>query len=528
MLGEAWGLPWKQGRRALHDRISGTYTIDASQPFAPTSLEQNQRGQSQWLETDEEAAIKSIVVTPEPSQQYNLWQRVRQNSSLTLVGVALLSMIAVLVALVSTQIYIQNQQNQRATQQRNSQQFLALVKQLNSNGATQEQRRSAILALGTLNNSQAIQYLSNLLVKETDPIRQDTIQQALVSVGPLAIPNLKRINQLLAKDVESTSISPQQRELRQQQLQTNQRTLNKILAVSSSQINGIDLSRVQLGQSGFGQNSFNLILDRVDLSGVNFRFAYLNQASFKGSRFRGPGEDGRLDTDDDWIADLSFAQMKQVNLTYANLSRVLMNRTDLSRSILNKANLSDARLINANLSSAQLAGADLRNAVLENAILTGADLSEAKLNEAELYGASLGRVTAIGTQLSFANLTNTDWQGADLSGAYLDGANLRNAKLTATRLNGAILRSANLENANLQNTDLSLADLRGANLAGADFQGAILSPNKQDPTDQFVQTPAVGTQSALVQGVDFGRVKNLDPRQLAYICTQGGIHPRCP
>ncbi|MDF5714545.1 MAG: pentapeptide repeat-containing protein [Rhizonema sp. NSF051] len=528
MLGEAWGLPWKQGRRAIHDRCSGTYTIDASQPFTPSSLEENQQSQSQWLEGDEEAAIASIVVTPEPSQQYNLWQRVRQNSSLTLVGVALLSMIAVLVALVSTQIYIQNQQNQRATEQRNSQQFLALVKQLNSNSTTQGQRRSVILALGTLNNHQAIQYLIDLLVKETDPILQDTIQQALVSVGPLAIPNLKRMNQLLAKDVESTASSPQQRELRQQQLHINQRTLNKILAVSSTQINGMDLSRVQLGQSGSGQNSFNLILDRVDLSGVNFKFANLNQASFKGSRFRGPGEDGRWDTDDDWIADLSFAQMKQVNLTYANLSRVLMNRTDLSRSILNKANLSNARLINANLSSAQLTGADLRNTVLENVILTGADLSEAKLNEAELYGASLGRVTAIGTQLSFANLTNTDWQGADLSGAYLDGANLRNAKLSATRLNGAILRSANLENANLQNTDLSLADLRGANLAGANFQGAILSPSKQDPTDQFVKTPVVGTQSALVQGVDFSQVKNLDPRQLAYICTQGGVHPRCP
>ena len=80
----------------------------------------------------------------------------------------------------------------------------------------------------------------------------------------------------------------------------------------------------------------------------------------------------------------------------------------------------------------------------------------------------------------------------------------------------------------MRNADLSLADLRGANLVGADFQGTILAPSKQDPADQFVQTRAMGAQSAVVQGVDFTQVKNLDPKQLAYICTQGGIHPRCP
>jgi len=31
-----------------------------------------------------------------------------------------------------------------------------------------------------------------------------------------------------------------------------------------------------------------------------------------------------------------------------------------------------------------------------------------------------------------------------------------------------------------------------------------------------------------VEGVDFTNAKNLDPKQLAYICTQGGRHPRCP
>ncbi len=530
MLGEAMGFPWQKRRRALHDIIAGTYTIDANKPFSPPTESNQRRGQQEWVDGDEEAAIASIVITPESDLQSNLWRRMRQNPSLTLFAVALLSMISVLGTLVATQVYIQTQQNHRESDQGNKQQFLALVEKLKPNAtSSQEERRNAILAMGTINSPQAIQYLADMLVKETDPVLLDTTQQALASIGLQAIPDLKRMNQFLYGDLQSAQNNPQEQELRQGRLHINQKAINKILAVYNGQTNSLDLNRVQLGQSGSGDKSyFNLVLDKVDLWGINLKFANLNQASFKGSRFRGPGEDGRWDTYDDWTADLSGASIKQANFTDANLSRVLMVKTDLSRSTLNRANLSSARLVGANLSSTQLVGADLRGAVLENASLTGADLGDAKLNEADLYGARLGRAIAIGTQLSYANLTKTDWQGADLSGADLDRANLSNANLSETRLSTANLRSANLQNANLRNADLSLADLRGANLAGADFQGVILSSAKQDPNDQFVQTPQIGSESAVIKGVDFAQVKNLDPKQLAYICTQGGNHPRCP
>ncbi|MEH2158405.1 pentapeptide repeat-containing protein [Nostoc sp.] len=525
IVGEGIGLPSRRGRRALHDQLAGTYTID-------TLLASNKQAQSaggndeaeEWQEGEELAA-------GEISQSPNLWRRIQQNPNLTLFGVGLTSMTAVLATLIGTQVYIQIQQSQRATKQINSQQFLELVKQLSPNsGVTNEQRQSAILAMGGLNDPQSIKFLADLLVSETNPSLLDTIQQALTTVGPQAIPELKNKNQFLVSELESVgSSATKERELRQGRLQRNQRTINKILSVYSGKIEGLDLSSTQLGQSGTpGSSFFNLVLDNLDLSGVKFKSANLNQASFKGSRFRGAGEDGRWDTYDDVMADLSQAQLQQANLTDANLSRVLMNRTDLSRATLNRANLSNARLYDAKLNSTQLVGADLRNAVLEKASLTGADLGDAKLNEANLYAARLGRATAIGTQLSFANLANTDWQGADLSGAYLDRANLSNANLSATRLAGAVLRSAQMENVNLQNADLSLADLRGANVAGADFKGAILAPSKQDPADQFVQTPDLGSVSAVVQGVDFSQAKNLDAKQLAYICTQGGIHPRCP
>jgi uncharacterized protein YjbI with pentapeptide repeats/uncharacterized RDD family membrane protein YckC len=532
LLLEGTGFPWQQDRRALHDRLAGTYTIDANKPFVPLPPKENKQPQPQWIEGDEEAAIASVVMTPEqPNHRAKLWEWMRQNPSQTLLGVALFSMSAVLATLIGTQVYIQNLQNRRVTEQRNSEQFLSLVKQLSpDSSASEEERRSAILALGTLNDSQTTQYLVNLLAKETNPTLIDTIQQALVGIGLKALPDLKRTNQFLTSEIEGGSGSQSQTStLRQKQLQANQQAINKILAAYNGQLDDLDLSNVNLGQKSFGSNpSFRLGLEKADLWGIKLRAANLSSGNFKGSRFRGPGEDGRWDTFDDAIADLSLARMTQANLKEANLSRVLMVRTDLSRATLNKANLSNARLSGANLSSAQLMGADLSGAVLQNASLTGADLGDAKLTEVDMYAARLGRVIAIGAQLSFANLMKTDWQGADLTGAYLDRANLSDANLSATRLTGAILRSANLVNANLRNSDLTLVDFRGANLNGADFQGAILSPNKQDPTDQFVQTPSLGTQSSLVEGVDFTQVKNLEPKQIAYICTQGGIHPRCP
>lgn len=519
VLGEGMGWTSQKRRRAFHDQLAGTYTIDVKDINKPiktpveNTSEPPQRENEEPTDTSIKESIPKLKIARSP------------NFTLFVVGVT--SMIAVLSTLVGTQIYIQTQENLRKTQLVNTQKFLELVKPINpDSGVSDEERQRAILALGGINDTQSSKFLVDLLVKETDPNILDTIQQALVNIGIQALPELKRMNLFLAGELESGGNF---RNIREQQLNLNQQAINKILSVYSGKINDIDLSSIQLGAKSFEESSvFNLVLENADLSGVVFKSANLNQAQLKGSRFRSPGEDGRWDTYDDVIADLSKTQLKQANLTEANLSRVLIKRSDLSRATLNKANLSHARLVGANLSSTQLISSDLQKAILEDAIFTGADISDAKLMEADMYAAQLGRVSAIGTQLSYANLTNTNWQGADLSEAYLDHANLTNANFSAARLAGAVLRSANMKNANLRNADISRADLRGANLDGADFQGTTLFPGKQDPGDRFVETSDLGSQAAVVQGVDFSNAKNLDAQQLAFICTKGGIHSRCP
>ena len=535
VLGEGMSARFDRQRRCLHDRLAGTYVLDANRRLSGGKRGQpvNRETSYQSTKAASDAVRSGIALTPEQkARRYSLWSWMRQHPNLTLLLVSLFSMAAVLGTLVGTELYIQTQANKRQEEGHNRQQFLALVRQLSPySPTTLYERQRAILALGTLNNPQALQFLVDLLGQEINYTLLDSIQQALASSGPKALPYLQRLNQYLSKELESrlyTGTPRMTRAFRAERLQATQRAIAKILVIYSGKIHAVDLSRTNLGQTITDFASFTLVLDKIDLSGIQLRAANLNNASFRGSRFREPREDGRWDTSDDLIADLSDAQMKAADLTGANLSRVLMNRTNLIRATLNQANLSHAHLTGANLSSTQLVGANLREADLTNASLTGANLGEASLSQANLYAARLGRVSALGTQLQFANLTESDWQGADLSQADLSGANLRNADFRATRLTSANFRNAQLENVNLRNADLSLADLRGANLAGADLQGVIFLSSKSAQSDQFIQTPSSGLQSALVEGVDFAKAKNLDPKQLAYICTQGGRHPRCP
>ncbi len=415
--------------------------------------------------------------------------------------------------------------------QNNSEQFLSLIEQLSVNSNTKlDDRQRAILALGTINDPQVLQLLADLLGQETKPEIVAAVQQALVSTGPKALPYLHRLNQLLSDEIAAGRYSkaPAKLKLRSQHLQATQQAIAKILTIYSGKLESVDLSRMNLSQTSKLATTFSLNLERVDFSGINLKAANLNWASLQGSNWRSQGEDGHWDTSDDPIADLSDAQMKAANLAGANLSRVSMNRINLVRATLDRANLSHASLSDANLSSTQLIGANLQEAVLTNASLTGADLGEANLSQANLYAARLGRVSALGTRLQSANLIKSDWQGADLSGADMSDANLTHADLSMTRLSSTNLRQAQMQNINLQNADLRLADLRGANLAGADFKGTILFSAKSAQSDRFIAAPPEYSQAALVKGVDFSKVKNLAPKQIAYICVQGGSHPRCP
>ena len=553
LLAESASALFHPRYRTLHDRLAGTYVLKAnrplpsySEPFEDWSVVGNNPSvtlevENGWHSPDNGSGngngngktVTTIVLTSQapPPRSPSLWLWMRRHPGLTLVMVSFAGMTSVLGTFVGTQVYIQSQTNQRQFKQQNDEVFLALVKQLSSTSATAtEERQGAILALARQDDTRALPFLVDLLGQEKTPSLIDAIQQALVSKGPEALPVLRHLNQSLQNDQQTLARrgTPREQQLIAWRQRATNRAIAKILTIYGSQLHNADLSRTDLSQTGSGLAPFVLVLDHLDLSGINFRSANLAGASFQHSRFYGAGEDERWGTYDDWIADLSGAELKEADFTGAILNHVVMNRSNFIRASLNHANLSDSYLIDANLSSAQLISADLSRAVLENASLTGADLGEAKLTLVNLHGASLGQVRAVGAEFAFADLTQSNWQGANLSGANFSNAKLRDADLSFTKLVRANFTNAQLQNAKLRNTDLSLADLRGANLAGTDFRGAIFTVATPIESTEFIKKPPTATSGTRVQGVNFTHAKHLDAEQLDYICTNGGYHPECP
>ncbi len=550
-------------RRTWHDRLAGTYVLTASsgqRRHAPTgpaipwqwsdpvanyrsvtvNSGSNEQGPAaaipNWRDIQEQAAITSIILAPERPHRQGLWAWMRHHPGLTLLIVLLSSLTAVLGTVVGTQFYIQGQTNQRELQNQGNEVFLTLVRLLSPNSdAGTDERQEAILALGALNaggqvrEPRAVPLLVDLLSQETQVPLMETLHQALVSTGPPALPYLHRLNRTLRSDLSSLrfAAAKEAQTLTLDRLQATQRAIAKILILYSGQIHNLDLSQVHLSRTTSPTAQFTLNLDKVDLAGIQLRGAALVGASLRGSRFYGLGADQRWGTFDDWIADLSGADLKEADLAGAFLSQALLKRTSFIRANLQKVDLSGAHLTGANLSSADLNRANLERALLDQASFTGADLGNTNLTQANLQGAQMSQVKALGAQLPQANLTASEWQGADLSGANLQRANLQQANLSAARLAGADLQGAQLQLARLHHTDLSLADLRGANLDDADFYRVIFTQPTSATSNEFVRPASDASLSTIVQGVNFAKVRNLNQTQIDYICQHGGIHPQC-
>ncbi|VXD20840.1 Pentapeptide repeat-containing protein [Planktothrix serta PCC 8927] len=524
LLGDALIAKRFQGRTG-HDLLAGTSVQEA-----PPILVFNPFTNYDWVAEDD--GVHAIVITPETGkQEFNLWAWMRQHPGLTLIIVSSASLAAVLGTFVGTQIYIQNQANRREFQQQDNEVFLALVSKLSPNASTDvAQKRGAILALGAIKDPRAIPLLVDLLAQEGNPVLIDVTQQALVSTGPEALPHLRRLNQALKNDLDSMQFGAenQEKQLTGRRQQATQRAIAKILKVYGGFIHNTDLSRIDLGQNTTPPVQFTLVLEQTDLSGINFRNTNLTKASLKNSRFASAGEDGRLETFDDWVSDLSGADLTEADLTGAFLSNTLLKYSNFLKANLNKANLSSSDLTGANFSKAQLLGSNLQGANLTDAKFTGAELASANLSNTNLKTARFSEAKAPGANFQSSNLKQANFKNTDVSAVNFTGANLQEADLTSAKLTGSNFKNARLQDANLKNANLSLVNFQGAKLDGTNFKGAIFVSSQQNKPDQFITTSEDMSKSNRLKKVDFSNAINLDNNQIQYICAQGGIHPDCP
>ncbi len=403
--------------------------------------------------------------------------------------------------------------------------FLALVENLSQNATSFSDRQAAALALASSQDPRAVPLLVDLLGQTGDPGLLDTLQQALVTLGPPAIPDLQRLNLALANDLMALPLEQQLiPQLRQRMVK---RTLAKILVLHSGNLNRVDLSGTNLSYVLESPDAFNLMLENQNLAGIVWRNAVLSGARFRKAKFFDPGADGRIDTFDDWITDFSGSDLTEASFVAAQLRHAVFRNTSLLRANLSNSLAAYADFSGANASSAWLIAADVNHGRFDGASLVGADLTAANLSHASLIAARLRQAHLAGIRLLSANLSQADLSEANLSKADLTGANLRQANLSNSWLRGADLSQANLEQADLQGSNLEGAVLTGANLAGANLAGASFFTPERSPGDTFVATIAEPEASNALVGVDFSKAVNLRAEQLEYVCRQGGIHPNC-
>ena len=101
----------------------------------------------------------------------------------------------------------------------------------------------------------------------------------------------------------------------------------------------------------------------------------------------------------------------------------------------------------------------VKNRYSGKVIFNGSDLSHANLRDSDLSDADLRH----------ANLRGSDLSDSDLSGSYLSDADLSHADLRGSNLRGSDLRDSDLRGSNLRGSDLRYSDLRCADLRGADL-----------------------------------------------------------
>lgn len=165
--------------------------------------------------------------------------------------------------------------------------------------------------------------------------------------------------------------------------------------------------------------SDNTILTGVDLSGIDFRRAYLRRVDLSGSNLRG-------------------AQLEGAHLQGANLSSAHLEGANLMNAHLEWTILGQAHLEGANLRFAHLSGPDSMHTMIH---LEGADLRDTYMEDVYFECAYM--------------------QGADFRGAFMEGAELRHCKM----------EHANLEGARLGGTCIVLSDFRSASFRDVHVNG---------------------------------------------------------
>ena len=160
--------------------------------------------------------------------------------------------------------------------------------------------------------------------------------------------------------------------------------------------------------------------------------------------------------------DMSFADLRGVNLLDAYLHRAILNGTRLEHACLRQAILDRA----------SLQGATLHDANLENSNLRDLNAFDVKAHRLKLGHARMESSNFTMADLSHSDLTNVKAHKAGMANAVLHDADLSSANLVSANLHGANLSNSTLCHTNLTDANLPYADFCNANLENATLDEA--------------------------------------------------------
>ncbi|WP_281413216.1 pentapeptide repeat-containing protein [Leptothoe spongobia] len=403
--------------------------------------------------------------------------------------------------------------------------FLQTTQALSANIQSGGDYSAAILMLAQVDDPRTAKYLTDLLSQSSQPETLTTIQQALVSQGLDSLSPLLALGHVLESDLQQP-LSAEIRQVRLEQRHVVQGAIAKLLTIYSNRLANAHFDRVNLGLYHDADRSFRLIQPGLLAAGTSWQGANLSQANLAGASFFDVGADGKADSFDDRISDL-----RGISLVAASLEKANLQGAQLANANLRRTNLTDANLVYGNLERTQLTNARLVNVNAsqshwQGSNLVGADLTQANFDKADLSQARLNRIEASHSSWKKAILTQSDWVGANLIGSDFSQATLSSANFQGANLDSVNFNRADLRQANLREADLRQTNLIGVNLTDADLAGAIFHDGS-NVSGSFITPKAQVSATNHLQGVNFSHVRNLDSRQLNYICAQGGIHPSC-
>ncbi|WP_394689673.1 pentapeptide repeat-containing protein [Hoeflea sp.] len=125
------------------------------------------------------------------------------------------------------------------------------------------------------------------------------------------------------------------------------------------------------------------------------------------------------------------------------------------------------------LRGSDLSGANLVETNLTSTDLRDSNLIEANLEKATLFRASLAGSTAIGARFDRIEAYRADFSNVDATGASFGGAEMQRVKLNTAKLANTDFTKADLGRAQFDGADISGSRFSLANLARADFRGTI-------------------------------------------------------